>query len=192
MNFQELQQFTVKTKLWSFINSYFRVFNAKEELIAYSQKAGFKLREDMRIYTDESMSEELVRISTGQIIDFGASYQVHDSKTGELLGSMKRSGFKSMARDHWTLMGPDGQVIYELQEDSLLLALVRRLLTNLVPASYHLMKDGAIAGPSFSQNFNPFLLHFKVDLKGWDEAIDKRLALAMTILLLSIEGKQGS
>ncbi len=191
MNFQDIEQFAVKTKLISFIHDYFRVFDAQGNLIAFAKKKGFKLKEDMRIFSDESMTTELMNIKTDAIIDFSAVYQVSDSQTGALLGSLQRSGLKSMARDHWTVMGPDGQKVYDLQEDSMMLALVRRLLTSLVPATYHLERDGAPVGCEFKQNFNPFLLHFKGDLKGWDTSLDKRLALAIVILLLSIEGKQG-
>lgn len=146
----------------------------------------------MRIFSDESMTTELMNIKTNAVIDFSAVYEVSDSTTGELLGSLQRSGFKSLARDHWTVMGPDGQKVYDLREDSMTLALMRRLLTNLIPATYHLERDDTPVGCEFKQNFNPFLLHFKGDLKGWDASLDKRLALAIVILLLSIEGKQGS
>ncbi len=191
MNFKDIEQFEVKTKLVSFLHNYFRVFDAQGNLIAYAKNKGFKLKEDTRIFSDESMTTELMSIKTNAVIDFSAVYEVRDSQTGAVLGSLQRSGFKSLVRDHWTVMGPDGQKVYDLREDSMALAQMRRMLTNLIPATYHLERDDTPVGCEFKQNFNPFLLHFKGNLKGWDGSLDKRLALAIVILLLSIEGKQG-
>ncbi len=192
MDFQDITQFRVKTKLISFIHDYFRVFDVDGNLIAYAQKKGFRLREDMRIFSDASKAHELLSIKTKSIIDFGASYELHDSQTGELLGSFRRSGFKSLLRDHWCIIAPGGETVYELLEDSMLMSMLRRMLSNLIPARYHLKQEGQVKDCQFKQNFNPFLLHYHCSIPEWDNRYDKRLALAMVILLLSIEGKQGN
>ncbi len=187
----DLQQFQVKTKLFSFINSYYRVFNDAGELIAITKAKGFKLKEDMRVYSDEAMTDEIMNITTQQIIDFSASYQVKDSTTGELLGNIQRKGMTSFVRDTWIISDAEGQELYKVSEDSLPLSLLRRFLTRLIPASYIFERGGAPTQCEFKQNFNPFLLHFRCDVRDWAPEVDKRLALAMVILLLSIEGKQG-
>jgi hypothetical protein len=78
-----------------------------------------------------------------------------------------------------------------IQEDSMMLALVRRFLTNLVPQSF----EGSINGQQvcqFKQNFNPFVskitLDFSMDKQG---LLDRRLGIAAAVLLCAIEGKQG-
>jgi hypothetical protein len=72
----------------------------------------------------------------------------------------------------------------------MMLALVRRFLTNLVPQSF----DGTINGQKvchFKQNFNPFVtkitLDFAMDTNG---RLDRRLGIAAAVLLCAIEGKQ--
>ncbi len=187
----DLEQFQVKTKFWSFIHSYYRVYNDAGELIAITKAKGFKLKEDMRIYSDEAMTKELVSITTGNIIDFSASYQVKDSSSGELLGCIRREGFTSLVRDTWVISDATGQALYKVSEDSLLLSLLRRFIIRLIPATYKLERDGIMTQCQFKQNFNPFLLHYRCDLRDWAPELDKRLALAMVILLLAIEGKQG-
>ncbi len=187
---QSLKQFHVKTKFWSFIHRYFRVFNDAGELIAITKAKGFKLKEDMRIYSDEAMTQEILNITTQNIIDFSSTYQVRDSVTGELLGNIKREGMTSLMRDTWVIYDGNDQALYKVKEDSLLLALLRRFLTNLIPATYHLERNGVETQSRFKQNFNPFLLHYRCDISDWAPELDKRLALAMVILLLAIEGKQ--
>ncbi len=187
----DLKKFQVKTKFWSFIHSYYRVYNDADELIAITKAKGFKLKEDMRIYTDEAMTQEIMSITTQNIIDFSASYQVKDSQTGEILGSIRREGFTSLMRDTWVISDVTGQALYKVSEESLLLALMRRFIIRLIPATYKLERDGVMTQCQFKQNFNPFLLHYRCDLSDWSPELDKRLALAMVILLLAIEGKQG-
>ncbi len=185
-----LSHFEVKTKFWSFIHRYYRVFNDAGELIAITKAKGFKLKEDMRIYSDEAMTQEIMNITTPNIIDFSATYQVRDSVTGELLGNIKREGMTSLMRDSWTIFDGNDQALYKVKEDSMLFALLRRFLTNLIPAKYHLERNGEKTNNLFKQNFNPFLIHYKCDVSDWAPELDKRLALAMVILLLAIEGKQ--
>jgi hypothetical protein len=97
---------------------------------------------------------------------------------------------KSILKDEWIVMDVDDREIGLIQEDSTLLALVRRFLTNLIPQKYY----GRVNGNTvclFKQNFNPFVikidLDFSMDAQG---LLDRRLGIAGAILLCAIEGKQ--
>lgn len=155
------------------------------------QKA-FKLKEDISLFTDESKTTELINIKARQIIDFSAAYDVKDVQTGEMIGTLRRKGWSSMIRDAWEVLDARGQVIATINEDSLVLALVRRLLTNLIPQSFHFQTPTGEILAQAHQNFNPFI--HKMDLimpQGPHAAIiDPRLTLAATALLVLIEGRQ--
>ena len=56
-------------------------------------------REDIRVYTDETKSDERVIIKARSIIDFGAAYDVIDSKQQQKVGALKRKGWSSRKRE---------------------------------------------------------------------------------------------
>ena len=166
----------------------FRIYDANEQLIAYSKQKMFKLREDIRVYADESQSQEILTIKARQILDFSAAYDVMDSRSGILVGTLRRRGLKSLLRDEWEVLSPSGQVTGLLYEDNMGLALLRRLLLGtLLPQNYDLVIDGQRA-MDLRQRFNIF----RYELQMWftSPQIDHRLGLAAGILLAAIEGKQ--
>ncbi len=181
----------VKRKFISFVNNYYRIYDRQSRLLAKVKHRGFKLKEDIRIYSDEEMSREILTIKADRIIDFRAAYLVTDSQTGEIVGCLRRKGMSSIIRDSWLVFDAEGRELFKICEDSLAWALMRRLLTNLVPAKYHIELGGKKSPPVFQQNFNPFILHMHGHLQHWPDCVDKRLAFATLILLLTIEGRQG-
>jgi hypothetical protein len=171
----------------------FHVFDPAGNVVLYSKQKAFKLKEDIRIYTGEDMGTEVLTIRTDQIIDLGATYHVHDSQQGGVrVGSLKRKGLKSMLRDEWVILDSSGQEVGIIQEDSVALALLRRLMVGwLLPQRYY----GTIGNNPvsvFTRNFNPFIskisLDFSMDTQG---QLDRRLGIAAVIMLLAIDGKQG-
>lgn len=97
-----------------------------------------------------------------------------------------------MLRDEWVILDSSGQEVGIIQEDSVALALLRRLMVGwLLPQRYY----GTIGNNSvsvFTRNFNPFIskisLDFSMDTQG---QLDRRLGIAAVIMLLAIDGKQG-
>ena len=45
----------------------------------FSEQKMFRLREDIRVYSDESKSQEVLSIKARQILDFSAAYDVVDT-----------------------------------------------------------------------------------------------------------------
>ena len=149
----------------------------------------FKLREDIRIYSDETMSRELLIIKTPSIIDFSASYGVMDATSGEMVGALKRRGFKSMFRDEWLFFSNDGQEVGKLTEKSLASALISRWI-NLIPQKYRILDSGGNEVANIKQQFNPFVFKNSMFINDPDPAIDRRLLIAAGVMLLAIEGRQ--
>jgi len=170
----------------------FHIYNSVGALALYVDKKIFVLRDDIRVYTDESKTIEVLTIKARRILDFSAAFDVWDSRTGEKVGVLKRRGFQSMVQDAWIIMDAQDIEIGEITEDSLLLALLRRFATNLIPQSFH----GTISGTpvlSFHQHFNPFILKLDLDFSmDTNKQLDRRLGLAAAVLLTAIEGRQES
>lgn len=182
--------YTVRKKVLKLFGGAFHVFDPDGNVVMYSQLKAFKLKEDIRLYTDESMQTEVLAIKARHILDFSAAFDVVDSQTGETVGTLKRKGLKSIFLDEWMIMDANDREIGLIKEDHLVLALVRRFVCNLLPQNYH----GEIAGKSvcsFRQNFNPFVTKITVDFsEDHRGALDKRLGLAAALLLCAVEGKQ--
>lgn len=156
------QTFQIRKKVLSFAGAKFHIFDHNGNVIMFSKMKAFKLREDIRIYTGEDMSDELIRISARQVIDFSATYDVYDSKTCEKLGALKRSGLKSIFKDEWLIFNQNDMEIGAIKEDSTILALLRRFLPSLLPQSYDISINGTNLAV-FEQNFNPFVTKLNLD-----------------------------
>lgn len=147
----------------------------------------FRLREEIVAYADEARTDARLRIQARSVFDFGATYDVTDGRSGERLGAWRRKGMASLLRDTWVLLDRDDREIGTVTEDSMALALVRRFLLNLVPQSFTCTVGGQPAG-EVRQRFH--LLRLTYDVRLDPTRIDPRLAQALAILLLAIEGRQ--
>lgn len=168
----------------------FRFYAPNGQLVLFSEQKMFKLREDIRVFSDESKTQEVLMIKARQIMDFSAAYDVMDSATGQKLGALRRRGFASLLRDEWEILDAGDNVIGSLFEDSMGLALVRRFLTGLIPQNYDIT-IGATRVADLKQNFNPFSYQLNVDFSmDITHQMDRRIGIAAGILLAAIEGRQ--
>jgi uncharacterized protein YxjI len=171
----------------------FRVYDSAENLLLFSEQKMFRLREDIRVYSDESKSQEVLTIKARQIIDFSAAYDVMDSVTGEKVGVLRRKGWRSLLRDEWEVLDANDQLRGLLFEDTIQLALLRRfLLGSLLPQNYDLT-FGETRVADLRQRFNLFRYELDLDFSmDPTRTLDRRLGIAAGILLATIEGKQSS
>ncbi len=183
--------YLIRRKVFKLFGASFHIYDPAGNLIGFSNQKAFKLKEDIRVYTDESMAKELLLIQARQIIDFSACYDVYDSTTNQYLGAWQRKGLTSLIRDNWILFDSQGIQVGEIKEDSLTLALFRRFATNWLPQDYSLNygpQNTPVA--SYGQCFNPFIFKLKVNVPP-NCPILPQLVLAGGILLTAIEGRQG-
>jgi hypothetical protein len=138
------------------------------------------------------MQTEVLVIRARNIIDFGATYDVFDPRAGgTLVGSLRRKAMKSIVADEWLILDASGREVGLIAEDSVALALLRRLVAGwLLPQHY----NGAVGGQpvfEFHRNFNPFVSKMQLDFsKDRAGMLDRRLGIAAAIVLVALEGKQ--
>jgi uncharacterized protein YxjI len=184
------QQYLIRRQVFKLLGAAFHIYDMNENLCFYVNQKAFKLREDIRVYSDETQSEELLTLKARNIIDFSPVFDVVDAKTNQKLGAFKRKGLKSIVKDEWEILDTNDQVIGLIEEDSALLAMVRRMLTNLVPQHF-IAKIGEKMVWDFKQNFNPFVSKILLDMSyDTEDVMDNRLGIAAAVLLCAIEGKQ--
>lgn len=182
--------YLVRKKIFKILGDAFHIYDPQGNVVFYSKLKAFKLKEDVRLWTGEDQQTEVLRIQARRMLDISATYDVYDSVAGQKVGALRRKGLKSILKDEWIIMDANDREIGLIMEDMMILALIRRFISELVPQSY----DGFVGGTKvceFKQNFNPFVtkitLDFSLDHQG---ALDRRLGLAAAVLLCGIEGKQ--
>ena len=187
-------QYIIRKKVFKLLGAAFHVYDTAGNVVMYSKQKAFKLREDIRLYTGEDMQTELLTIQARQIMDFGAAYDVVESRSRAKVGALKRKGLKSMLRDEWVVMDAFDREIGLIQEDSTALALVRRFIdaaAMFLPQKFH-VEIGGQPVATFQQNMNPFVRKLTVDFSLDPQGrLDRRLGLAAACLLSAIEGRQG-
>ncbi len=183
------EHYVIRRKLFTFLGEEFTVEGESGELILFSKKKAFKLREDIRLYSDDSMMEELMTIEARNIIDFAGTYDVYDTVTGEHLGALKRKGWKSMLRDEWLILTPEDEELGMIREDSMAMAFLRRFLP-IIPENFQVTVGGELVA-EFRQRLS--FLARTMDAKfSFDsqDLLDRRMGLAAAILICIIERQQ--
>jgi hypothetical protein len=186
----EQATYRLRRQFFKMFGNVFRIYGADGGLLIYSKQKAFKLKEDIRLYTEEGMANEILTIQARQVMDFSASYDVYDPVEKVKVGTLRRKGLKSIIKDEWLILDNAEQEIGLIAEDNMALALIRRFLTNLVPQTFLVTVGGQPAG-SIRQAFNPFVLTLHIDFSAdANKRLDRRLGLAAAVLLGSIEGRQ--
>lgn len=201
-----------KYKKLEFRRKFFRLFGAEIDItdpetlqqVGFIEMKAWKLREDIRVYSDKTKGRELFRIHARSIIDFGVTYDVFDSQTEEHLFSMRRQGFRSaFVRDQWEIKGPDNQPIGKLQETSSGLALVRRY-TDLIPVvgpfidlamsfwpiTYTVTDAAGAVNANLTQQRNPLIVKFSLERADTAASLDPRIAIALTAMMSVVDASK--
>ena len=171
----------------------FRFYDPAGRLVLFSEQKMFRLREEIRVYDSEDKSREVLSIKARQIMDFSAAYDVVDTELNQKVGVLRRKGLRSILRDEWEVLDADDRIIGQLFEDSVAMALLRRLLLgSWLPQNYDLTV-GETRVADLKQNFNLFRYELNLDFSmDTMHRLDRRVGIAAGILLAAVEGKQDS
>ncbi|VAX39772.1 hypothetical protein MNBD_PLANCTO03-1586 [hydrothermal vent metagenome] len=187
------EQYTVRRKIFSFLGASFHVYDDEGGVVAFCRQKAFRLREDIRLYTDESKTEELLTMKTRSVLDFGATYDIA-LPSGEVIGSLRRKGLRSLVRDSWLIYGPDGQELATLEEESSMLAILRRVhevFAFLSPQKFEVVSHDGQHIATLRSHFNPFVYRLGIAIHADHEELDELIVIAAGCLIAAIEGRQG-
>lgn len=201
-----------KYKRLEFRRKFFRILGAEIDitepdtatLIGFIEMKAWKLREDVRIYSDKSKSTELFNIHARTILDFGVTYDVADSQSGEALFTMRRKGLRSaFFRDQWEIQTPGDQPLAVLQETSSGLALLRRytdlipfvgwvvdLAMSFFPITYTLRDAQGATAAVITHRRNPLIDKFGLDRTDASADLDPRIAVVSTAMLSVVDSSK--
>lgn len=206
-----------KFKQLEFRRKFLKIFGAEivvsdpasGQEIGIIQMKAWKFKEDIRLYTDRSQQQEVLAIHARSVIDFGATYDVLDSKTAQPVFALRRKGLKStFVRDHWNLLDNSGNEFGFIQETSSGLAIARRwleilpfgdiigLIFSFAKQTYTINVNDASGNPALVGTIlhrkNPFIVKMSLDTSMAQTPVDYRLTIAAVSLLSVIDATKNS
>ena len=185
----DLNQYMIREKFWKIFGNKFWFEDVDEKRYGFCEQKRFKLKEDIRIYVDESKSQEWLKIKQKQIVDAWGGYDIMDSQSGEHIGTVRRKFWASVLQTRWHLHDAAGNEVGMLIEDSMGYALVRRIfLGRLLPKKFHIEIGGGGEFVTMRQMFNPFIKKLVVNIPP-SHPLDRRFIAGLAIVIAAIDGR---
>ncbi len=135
-------------------------------------------------YRDEGRAEKLLEVLQDQKFYFLThTYTVNDA-SGRCLARLSKNLLTDILRKKWVCDAPDGRRLCVAREDSIVRAILRRVLTNLIVMNFVFLRgDSEEEIGRFDRKFT-LLDRYVLDMSA-DPArtLDRRVALAMGVML---------
>lgn len=199
----EHDRFLLRQRIKLVINQYEFFLPAADgspgDRICFVEQKRFKFKEDIRFYTDESKSQELLRIKARQRFDPRATYDVTDD-LGAKIGEIQKVFGASLLRSTYRMCDASGDEVAITTEKSLPIALLRRLVgfipyvdnvADWLPIPYHFVfKQGdRIIGENTRQMFKIRDV-YTIDMSADGERVlDRRLVLAIAVGMDALQAR---
>lgn len=184
---------SVERQFAQLIGTNIRSYDANKQLVVFAKAKAFKLREEIEFYGDENKTQKLFSTKARNILDISATYDMFTPE-GQLFGSLKREGImSSFARDQWQILDQAGNQMGRIEEDSLMLGILRRhvdFVSLFMPQTYTVtFGDKQVA--EIKQRKNPFTVKYDYEINEAEYGQYRLLFLAIANLLALIEARQG-
>jgi uncharacterized protein YxjI len=179
------------------------VRDAAGKTLFYVHQKTFKLKEDVRIYSDDTKSKEVFRINADRIIDFSAQYHFTHSASERRFGSIKHKGFRSIWKATYILFDANGTETHHIAEDNPWVKVADALLgeipfvglfTGYLFHPSYTIKDLATEAPIMKITKNRAFFESNFTVEAVDEnlssADEARLLLGL-IMMVQLERSRG-
>ncbi|MGI8728750.1 MAG: hypothetical protein ACR2LK_01905 [Solirubrobacteraceae bacterium] len=199
----EHDRFLLRQRIKLVINQYEFFLPAADgtpgDRLCFVEQKRFKFKEDIRFYTDESKTQELLRIKARQRFDPRATYDVTDDLDNKV-GAIQKVFGASLLRSTYRMYDAAGEEVAITTEKSLGVALARRIvgfipyienIANWLPIPYHFVfKHGErIIGENTRQLFKIRDV-YTIDMSADSERVlDRRLVLAIAVGMDALQAR---
>jgi hypothetical protein len=153
--------------------------------LAFVRNLSCHYSHEIRVFTDPTLSFELLAIKPDSRTPDADQFTVTDSLTREIAGTICHRHLARELRQEWSLHSPSAGKLTVIQEDSGFLALLRRYVTELIPQSYTFFVGSSAVGTATPGNMLwPHTM--EVNLTGdRAEPVDRRLLMAAIVLIMA-------
>jgi hypothetical protein len=177
---------TCKRKVLS-IAPTFEIFDQAGTPIVFCQEKLFKIKDDIRIYSDSSKRAELLHIRQRNIMDWAGVFDVIDPQSGYKIGVFRRKGWRSFMRDEWQILDVNDNQVGRILETGT--PFLRRMF-KFLPYTFAMSFGNQVVG-TFDQHFTFIGYKATMNITPWQNVpFDRRLAFAGALLLMAIEAKE--
>jgi uncharacterized protein YxjI len=169
------------------------------EPFAFVHQRRFKFKEDIGFYTDDSKTQELLRIKARQRFDPRATYDV-TAADGTKIGAIQKVFGASLLRSTYRLYDASGEEVAIARERNIAVALFRRLVgfvpyignyADWLPIPYHFdfLRGDTVIG-THSRQMWKFRDVYRIDMGPDSErTIDRRLILAIAVGMDALQAR---
>lgn len=151
--------------------------------LAFVRNLSLHWNRELRVFTDPTLSFELLTIRPVAEQPSGKGFDVFDPVNRELVGKIRIPRVSGLQKQEWNLFDGAGEQVGHLQENSALLAALRRYLSEALPQTYTFYGRECVAGHASLMNgiFSP---EMEIDLCCDDKKpLDRRLVIAVLVIV---------
>lgn len=179
-------QYRIRKKVIALTNQYW-IEDWSGKTLGYSRQKLIRIKEDIRVFTDESMSAEIFRIQQENIMDSWGTFSIIDSSTGSVVGKLRRSLASNYVWDEYQLLDANGKQFGKIAERAGR-GLTRKFVPfgNLVPQHMCLEVNGQLVC-EIKQQFKIVGDTWEVDLSAMPGYLDRRIILASMLMMGMVE-----
>jgi len=109
--------YSIKKKVLALTNQYW-IEDGRGNMLGYTKQKMMRVKEDIRIFTDDSMTQELFRIKQEQVLDMCGTFSIIDTSTNLVVGKVRRNVMSGISKDEYMLLDPNGQQIGRVFENT--------------------------------------------------------------------------
>ncbi len=170
-----------------------KVTDANGQTVLYVRQKVLALREDVKVFSDESQHHQIYQINADRIIDWSARYRITDTK-GEVLGVVRREGMRSLWKATYHISDANEQDVGLIHEENpwikVLDAFAGMVLQWFINPAYLVDLHGRTTlylkkRPAFFEG--RFTLDRRADMNERDEA----LLVTSVLMMLLLERSRG-
>ncbi|HKT51457.1 MAG TPA: hypothetical protein VJV96_14240 [Candidatus Angelobacter sp.] len=151
--------------------------------LAFVRNLRFQWNRELRVFTDPTLSFELLTITPTAEQPNEKSFDVFDPVNREPVGKIRIPHVSGLQKQEWNLFDRTGVQVGHFQENSAMLAAMRRYLSEALPQTYTFYGEDRIAGHASLTNglFSP---EMEIDVCCDDKKpLDRRLVLAVLVIV---------
>ena len=179
--------YRIRKKVIAIANQYW-IEDARENPIGFARQKIIRIKENIPIFADESMKQEIFRIQQDQVMDMWGTFSVVDTVTGVCVGKVRREALSSgVYKDQYQLLDHTGRQVGRVAERAGR-GLARKYLPggNLVPEHVVVEFYGREVA-EIKQQFKIIGDIWEVDCSRVPREFDRRTLLASMLLMGMIE-----
>jgi uncharacterized protein YxjI len=107
VNIWTSSHYKIRRKVLAIAAQYW-IEDGRGTVLGYTKQKLMRFREDIRIYSDPTMSYELFRIHQEQCVDAWGTFAVIDSATNVVVGKIRRRLMSDLSKDEYSFLTPRG------------------------------------------------------------------------------------